>query len=68
MEDGISSLREAQEEFLGVDAVEKQKIKPRRPRKNMSDVIINEISLGLGHSQLQLVFLNKYLERLGGAT
>ncbi|KAE9454505.1 hypothetical protein C3L33_13578, partial [Rhododendron williamsianum] len=32
MEDGISSLREAQEEFLGVDASEQPKIKPHRQR------------------------------------
>ncbi|KAF7124790.1 hypothetical protein RHSIM_Rhsim12G0062300 [Rhododendron simsii] len=30
MEDGISSLREAQDEFLGVDASKRQKIKPGR--------------------------------------
>ncbi|KAG5521186.1 hypothetical protein RHGRI_033668 [Rhododendron griersonianum] len=33
MEDGISSLREAEDEFLGADASKRQKIKPHRQRK-----------------------------------
>lgn len=65
MEDGISSLREAQEEFLGVDASERPKIKPHRQRKKCLMSLLEKWTLGLGHSQL--VFLDRISGTIGRA-
>lgn len=59
MEDRISSLREAQEEFWGVDASERPKIKPRSKRKKCLMSLLEKWTLVLGYSQL--IFLDEYL-------